>query len=210
VEVADAGEVRRQAAPVLVVGAILFAPGCAHDVRLASRVEVAHVHTIPVAMGVYHPPELRADTRVVRHYSGHSYRFPVGAASVSAFEAAATSLFATVRPVETNAALSRPPEGLAGVLALSIEDFAIDLPALNTGSYAAEIVYRVRLVDARGENVATWRVRGAGHRGGDFDITQIGLRPGPVVDLAIHDAMRQFVTGFRGLPEVERWLATQR
>ena len=131
--------------------------------------------------------------------------FALGEASVRLFDRVWPLLFESSRPVPSRPPLPADQPKLAAVIEPKIEAFDFSLPFLKSGTYTAEITYRMTLYAAEGESLVSWVVRGEGAKPGrgGFEFAQW---PGEAADLAMQDATKKFVTGFRDVPEVRAWL----
>lgn len=182
--------------------------GCTMNVPLSPEVTAARDHRIDRFVGLYFPEETATYTWRESRY-GDQYVFPLGPPSVRAIEEAARRTFARTARVNQLPPLPAGSPDVDAVLEARIEDFSFVLPLLKTSTYSAEIAYRFTLHSPTGAPVASWRVVGEGAQAG-----QIGFEyarwPGEATDLAIADAMRNFVERIDVEPEVTRWLRDSR
>ena len=185
-------------AAALALGA---ATGCTHTIPLKAVLDRPPVAVqASLAVGVYYSPEFRTyEEKIWR--GGDRWDFALGEASVRLLAQAWPFLF------ESNASVpSRPPlqtgqPKLAAVIEPKIEAFDFSLPFLKTGTYTAEITYRMTLYSPEGESLVSWTVRGQGAKPGQAGF-EFARWPGEAADLAMQDATMKLVSGFRDVPEV--------
>ncbi len=191
---------------VLVAGLLLGATaGCAHTIPLRGALGASPTGVqVPVTVGVYYSPEFKArEERIWR--MGDRWDFPLGAASVALLDQAWPIMFEQPVPVSGRPPLGEGSPKVAAVIEPRIEAFDFGLPFLKTGTYTAEITYRMTLYAPDGTSLASWTVRGAGARPGEMGFDFAG-GPGRATDLAMQDAAAKLIGGFRDIPEVRRWL----
>jgi hypothetical protein len=157
----------------------------------------------PVALGVYYSPEFRAhEAKIWR--MGDRWDFALGEASVKLLDRVWPYMVESVLPLP-----SRPPvpadRKVAGVIEPKIDSFDFGLPFLKTGTYTAEITYRMTLYSPDGASLASWAVRGEGAKPGQVGF-EFARWPGQAADLAMQDAARRLMAEFRDIPEVRAWL----
>jgi len=157
----------------------------------------------PVALGVYYSPEFRAhEAKIWR--MGDRWDFALGEASVKLLDRVWPYMVESVLPLS-----SRPPapteRKIAGVIEPKIDSFDFALPFLKTGTYTAEITYRMTLYSPDGASLASWTVRGEGAKPGQVGF-EFARWPGQAADLAMQDAARRLMAEFRDIPEVRAWL----
>src|SRR5262249_8783102 len=142
---------------------------------------------LPLTVGTYYSPDLRNHEEKVWK-KGDRWDFPLGPATVTIFAKAAPLAFTKVVPVQT-----LPPfpdnSGIDAVIEPRIETFDFHLPWIKTGTYEAEISYRIILYDKSGTTIATWIVNGVGAQPGKLGF-EFSRWPGEAADLAVADAMR--------------------
>jgi len=158
------------------------------------------VTPVPLAVGVYYSPEFRAYEHV-RVRQKMRFVAPFGQASVALFDRVLPMIFEGVVPVASPPPLGEGGPKLAAVIEPKIEAFDFDWPVvLAFGAYTAEVTYRFTLYSPEGNPFASWTVRGDGN--------PVGLQAGvpKAIDLAMEDAAKKFMAGFRDVPEVRRWL----
>jgi len=201
---------------VLMLAAVIgLAYGCLYVATPVFETEVPlkptldqrpNVTALPMAVGVFYRPEFRAyvyedaSTR-----TGEALPFPLGRASVTLFERVFSVLFETALPVQSRPPLAAGGPNLAAVIEPGIEAFHYTKPGLRSGTYTAEIAYRFTVFSPQGEEVASWNVRGSGEKAGQVGFG-FGRWMGEATDLAMQNAATKFLTGFRDVPEVRRWL----
>jgi hypothetical protein len=196
-----------------LVAVALVAAGCRMLVPAPVLVREARPERLPLVIGVRYPDDFRSFV----------YRAPwdasvvVGRPSVKVFDEALAMLFARVVAMPGARAPATGDPGVAAVIEPRI--VAVEMwydtgrretagtPVSFAGTHAA-ITYRFTLDSTRGERLATWSVSGDGF----LSANEGGLTPFEerALDLAIRDAAWSFVTGFRDVPEVRRWLDARR
>lgn len=190
-------------AAALTLGA---AAGCAHTIPLkaASLDRPPGAVQAPVAVGIYYSLEFRTHEEKIWR-SGDRWDFALGEASVRLLDRAWPMLFESSAPVPSRPPLQTGQPKLAAVIEPKIEAFDFSLPFLKTGTYTAEITYRMTLYSPEGERLVSWTVRGQGAKPGQVGF-EFARWPGEAVDLAMQEATMKFVSGFRDVPEVRAWL----
>jgi hypothetical protein len=188
---------------VLALGA---ATGCTHVIPLtaASLDRPPGAIQAPVAVGVYYSPEFRTHEQKIWR-GGDRWDFALGEASVRLLDRAWPMIFESSPPVPSRPPMQAGQPKLAAVIEPKIEAFDFSLPFLKTGTYTAEITYRMTLYSPEGESLVSWTVRGQGAKSGQMGF-EFARWPGEAADLAMQDAATKFITGFRDVPEVRAWL----
>lgn len=156
------------------------------------------VGKLPLTVGIYYSVEFRAHEHVRTKDLG-KFVVPSGEASVALFDDILPLMFENTVLVPGRPPLAQRDPRLVAVIEPRIEHFDVDLPVV-IGTIRAEVTYRFTLYSPVGHPFASWRVNGvgeAGPMGGGYD---------KAVDLAMQDAARRFMIGFRAVPEVQRWL----
>jgi hypothetical protein len=185
--------------------AALVISACSHAIPVTGTFSPPpSLTTIPVPVGVYYGPELRSYEHAGSRM-GDRWIVLLGPASVRLFDQAFPALFAQVIPVANRPPLAEGTPRPVGVIEPRIEDFDFTLPFLKTGTYTAEIAYRMTLYTLSGETIASWIVRGVGMKSGEFGF-EFSRWPAEAADLAMQDAASKFLEEFRDVPEVRRWL----
>jgi len=179
--------------------------GCTHAIPLKGNLEPPpDTKRLPLAVGIYYSPDLKAYEHVGAR-SGDWWAFPLGPASTKLFDKVFPIAFESAPVVPNLPPLNPVGPQVAAVIEPRIEAFDFDLPFLKTGTYRAEITYRFTLYSPQGESLASWTVTGVGAKP-----SQVGFEfarwPGEAADLAMQDAASKFLTGFRDVPEVRKWL----
>ena len=187
------------------LGLLSFALGCAHTIPLKPTVEVIpRITKVPATVGVYYAPEFR-NYKHEGSRGGDKWIFALGEASIKLFDQALPQVFTSVISVEKRPPLETASADLTAVIEPRIESFNFALPMIKTGAYTADITYRFTLYSMQGNPVASWPVQGSGVQHGSFGL-EFSRWPGEAADLAMQDAATKFLTGFRDVPEVRRWL----
>lgn len=192
--------------PLAVVLMTSILAGCTWNYEVKGTLEnppTVQGLPIPVAVGVYYGPELRA-YKHTHSKPFHSYVVPVGEPSERLLNQVFRKMFQTVVPVSGRPPLKTPSQGLVAVIEPRIEEFHSDFPALliYVRTYV-EVVYRFTLYSLDGTPVASWIVQGEGE---DTSFGGMGEFLGDASALALKDAAVKLLTGFRDVPEVKRWL----
>ncbi len=196
-----------------IILAGLLMVGCTFTVPLSATVDrPPGVSRIPLAVGVYYSPEFRAYTSTHVKRAGlpglREWNYPVGQVSVTLFDHVFPILFDQLRSSSGRPPLKAVEPALAAVIEPSIEEFSVGVPLLSNGIFTAEITYRFILFSSDGNRVASWTVRGVGEKHGAItfvDWSAWSRWQGEAADLAMQDAAKEFLTGFRNVPEIRRW-----
>ena len=167
-----------------------------------------NVDQLPVTVGVLYSPELVA-YKHVNSKPHHMYIVPLGEPSVRLFDEVFGMMFEKVERVSSRPPLKTLPAGLVAVIEPRIEEFRSDFPAMVAFSFTAyvEVVYRFTLYSLDGTPFASWIVEGEGQETFPLFVgSQHWVFLGLVSGLALQHAAIKFMTGFRDVPEVRRWL----
>jgi hypothetical protein len=190
---------------IVLFAVLLLASACSHAIPVKGTfAPPPNIGRIPLQIGVYYSQEFRTYEHNGARM-GDRWIFPLGPASVDLFDRALPILFERVLPVATRPPLAEGTPRPAAIIEPRIEDFDFSLPFLKTGTYTAEITYRMTLYAPNGETVASWAVKGIGIKSGEFGF-EFSRWPGEAADLAMQDAARKLIEEFRDVPEVRRWL----
>jgi hypothetical protein len=167
----------------------------------------AGLERLPVAVGVHYSPEFR-EAMHARAKGSTKVSVPIGKGSVVLFDSVFPMLFDPAVPVASRPPLASGTQSVAAVIEPRVEAFDFTWPtiALPGTSYTAEITYRFTLYSEDGTPFASWLVSGYGERPVDFEKLKTGSPVGDASSLAMKDAARKFLTGFREVPELQRWL----
>jgi hypothetical protein len=186
---------------LLLVFLIIF--GCTHAIPMKGTMETTPTtERVPLKLGVYYSPDFR-NYKYVGSRGGDGWEFPLGNTSVSLFDRVFSDMFTSARSVDSLPPFSAPQPKLDAVLEPKIESFDFALPFLKTGAYTAEITYRFTLYSLRGDQIASWTVRGSGSKHGQVGF-EFARWPGEAADMAMQDAATKFMIGFSDDPEVRR------
>ncbi len=133
---------------------------------------------------------------------------PIGAGSVTLFDNVFPMLFDPAVPVDSRPPLTGGTRTVAAVIEPRVEAFDFTEPLFPSfgSSYTAEVTYRFTLYSDDGTPFASWLVSGYGERPVDFEKLTTGSPVGDASSLAMEDAARKFLTDFREIPELQRWL----
>src|SRR3989304_2646163 len=152
--------------PLGPIGGAALLSACAHAIPLQATLErPPTVRQVPLAVGVFYSQEFR-DYMHSNWRGGDRWDFPLGQASVKLFGQALPILFESVVPVSGRSPLPEGGAKLAAVIEPKIEAFDFSLPSLQTGTYTAEISYRVTLHSPEDLALASWTVKGIGAKPG--------------------------------------------
>jgi len=198
---------KRRAGLLIALLALGPLTACAHTIPMKPAfVTPTATMQVPVVIGVYYRPDFsQREDKIWR--MGDRWDFPLGQASVLVLDGAWKALFEGYRPVSAPPPLSAGERRVAAVIEPSIEAFDFGLPFLKSGTYTAEITYRFKLYAPDGATLASWTVRGAGAKPGQFGF-DFSRGPGEAAELAMQDAATKLAAGFRDVPEVRAWLRT--
>jgi len=167
------------------------------------------VTPLPIAMGVYYPPEFRTARCSVKYLTGFlkpleeammqpwSRTVIIGPAQVAAFDLMWPAMFKSVVPLESPPS-ANAASGLAGAITVALDDCSL---ANSSGQIShVSITYRFTLTSASGDIKATWSVigftTGVEHGGS-----------GPYLQEALRNAVAKFVAGFDTEPALAAWRA---
>jgi hypothetical protein len=198
---------KRRAGLLIALLAVGLLTACAHTIPIKPAfVSPPATAQVPVVVGVYYSPDFgQREDKIWR--MGDRWDFPLGQASVLVLEGAWKALFEGHTPVPALPPLPAGEPKVAAVIESTIEAFDFGLPFLKSGIYTAEITYRFKLYAPDGTTLASWTVRGAGAKPGQFGF-DFSRGPGEAAELAMQDAATKLAAGFRDVPEVRAWLRT--
>src|SRR5262252_7197588 len=159
---------KRHLGPLISLFELVLLTACAHTIPMKPAFVSATVATqVPIVVGIYYRPGFgQREDRIWR--MGDRWDFPLGQASVLVLEGAWKALFEGHTLVSAPPPLSVGEPKVAAVIEPSIEAFDFGLPFLKSGTYTAEITYRFKLYAPDGTTLASWTVRGAGAKPGQF------------------------------------------
>lgn len=185
--------------------ALGIAAGCTHAIPLKPTIDRPQgIVQVPAVLGVHYTREFK-EYRHSDWRGGDRWDFDLGSASVQLLDRALPALFEGVVPVASRPPLPDGGPKIVAVLEPRIESFDFSLPFLKTGTYTAEITYRLTLSSPQGAPIVSWTVRGAGAKPGQMGF-EFARWPGEAADLAMQEAATRLITGFREVPEVRGWL----
>jgi len=193
-----------------VVLAVTVLAGCSSTAMPDARLETSPaVEPLPMALGVYYPPELR-DFHFSHNFGdgGIIIDYILGPPSITLFDQVLSAMFARTVSSAEDPARSSGNADVAATIALRIERFQ---PSYRAGGVSPlefidiEIVYRATLFSSPGHRVADWTIGGFGSgRPLAFSWSD---DTGAVAAIAMRNAAASFIAGFRQQPEVAKWLA---
>lgn len=179
------------------VGTLLFAlilSGCTHRFESTPDPETPHRgQRLDRTIAVYFSPEFREykythPTGVV----GLS-EFHLGSSSVHMFRAVFEELFGAVLEADTASLHAIRQTQISDIIEVNIRGFDFNYESIHSGINSnAEIAYSFSLRSRGRESVREWSVKGRGKAVNDFEKT---------AKLAMEDAARTFVRGFRQIAE---------
>jgi hypothetical protein len=193
-------------ASVLALAALL--PACVSTIPLDPGAEFVPPSPlrVPLTVGVYYSPELRAYTFEVRQGAMDKLLFPVGHATVRLLDALNPSVFARTVPLD-----SRPPLSATAPSVDAVLEPAIERVNLSSGPFVAqrvllwaELTYRFTVQAPTREQPESWTVTGSGEAtagaGQSFD-----KAAATAMERAMRDAGQKWLTSFFYIPEARRW-----
>ena len=194
----------------LIVGLLVAAMGCAPVVPTPTLIREPRVEPVLLTVGVRYPEGFQS--RLYDKPKGELHVAPlaVGQASTKLLDEAFAALFERIVTLPPSA--PGTPD-LAAVIEPEIEGVGYDQPppGIYTAPQAvsARITYRFTLYRPGGEQLASWSVSAEGAykppMKQSFEIHVSGLVV-RAMELAMRDAAWKFMSGFRQVPDVRRWL----
>ena len=182
--------------------ALLALAGCG-----VKQVQITEPLPTPVAaqhdrhVGLYAAPAFANYVYAEELPDGSDWRIELGPANVALFERTLAGLFRQVSPLER----ARAAGGVEAVFAPEIVDYQFSTPDQNqTDYYEAWIKYRVRFLDAGGEQLAQWPVTAYGRSEKQFLDAEQSLRAATRV--ALRDAAAALVLGLDSQPAVRAFV----
>jgi hypothetical protein len=186
----------------LLLGLALLGAGCATYVRRVDgpQIPVPLVQKIPLAVGVYYPPQFRdarpESKRFIQPGQTITEIWPLGHASVATLDAALRGLFESVVEVK-----QWPPSGeplkVAGVLVPSMPSDCVEVTLTQT-----RIRYRVEWFSSKGLEAESWQVTGVS----GIDMPMV-VPFEALMNEALRSAAANFVVSFYRDPQARAWLA---
>lgn len=171
------------------------------------------IEPLPIAIGVYYPPEFRTYTHVQSFVSLRiSIKYPLGAQNVALFDQALAGMFREVVPLKTWPLEATKEVGFSRVIIPEVEHVSVQTraDASEMGPFPAKVTYRISLHMPTGRKVASWPVSGTSEfmlsGAPDFDAQkkkQLALRD------SMRNAVANFVIHFDKQPAVKNWLSEQ-
>ena len=202
--------VRTCGRPARILSATLLAGfllvGCTMTADLDPQITPpADSARIPMAVGVYYGPELRAyEYTTVLSQRSYEVIVPLGEASVSLFQNLLPGIFETVVEVDGKPTASDPLAGLDAVIEPQIEAFTFRLFFVGKWRFWADIRYRLTIYAIDGSEIASWTVQGDGTSAeGPVSTTSDSI--GRTVEIALEVAATRLVASFEEVPEAARW-----
>lgn len=190
---------------LLFLATLVLAAACTQSVKIKvdSEVPVPTVARIPLTMGAYYDPALRAYAYTEDTEDRPDWNIDSGESQVQLFDRILPSMFDAVQPVAGTSGAT----GVAGVIAPRVAEMQFALPTeTKTDFYEAWIKYQLQLYDADGQLVAEWPVTGYGKaETAMLKSKDDGLST--AINLAMRDAGAKLALGFEHVQEVRRWLA---
>ena len=141
-------------------------------------------------------------------------KFQLGPATVALFDQIVGTMFEKTTPVEPMPEGSSLDPVIDAILHVRLSSFSWEYPYPSTGeyllfipgTYSARIVYEIKFYSVQQELITEWRVSGVAKNEAPY-LTPIvsGIRS-ETVELAMHNAIAQFITQFEDDPEIDGWL----
>ena len=183
---------------------------CNFSVPLSPSLDLSETKSqLPFTVGAYYSPEFQEYEAVelVGFHGESEFIRPLGQASISIFDKALSVIFDKVVHLASWPPLKEIGANVAIVIEPRIEAHDFGPPNRGVGwgpAVWAEITYGIRIYSPKGDEIGVWKVHGMGEtETQSFRELQV---LGRATDQAIQDAITKFVTGFREVPEVKRWL----
>jgi len=194
---------------ILALGAL--AGGCVWSVPQPMLVREPRPERIALRIGVYYSPEFRSFT-YRHHVPGTAWK--LGEPSVRLFGEALALLFTDVVESARPGSNEGLPADVAGVIEPTIVSAGYMFPTTEAARHDGKVcfplhlTYHFTLYSPQGEPVTAWDVSGN-------DCAPVGnpLRTYATLRESFEQVMREdaftFVSGFRDIPNVRRWLSEQ-
>jgi len=188
-----------------------LAGGCVWSVPQPMLVREPRPERIALRIGVYYSPEFRSFT-YRHHVPGTAWK--LGEPSVRLFGEALALLFTDVVESARPGSNEGLPADVAGVIEPTIVSAGYMFPTTEAARrdgkvcFPLHLTYHFTLYSPQGEPVTAWDVSGN-------DCAPVGnpLRTYATLRESFEQVMREdaftFVSGFRDIPNVRRWLAEQ-
>jgi len=185
--------------------AVMFVVSCRPTFTITSDIDVTldappPVTKIPITLGVYYDADFRSNSQALFLNAGHRHIWPIGKASVTLFDQALPQLFQKVVPVSKRPPLGKDEGPVAAVMQPRIEEFDC-----ASWPFISSVTYRITLYLPDGSSFASYLVKGKG----EVSFSETWLHwdnLGVAASYALQDGVRNFMTGFLKVPEVQRWL----
>ena len=165
---------------------------------------------VPLRIGVYNSPELQDFT-----YKHHltDIGWVLGKPSVRLLNEALALLFVEVVEVPRPGSVPNLRGDLAGTIApriVSAEAVYVSGEVVSVGTRVllvqpVQVTYGFTVYSQSGKPVASWEVTGRGKEPADNGVSTLKRN----FELAMAEAARKLVNGFRDIPEVRQWLTEQ-
>lgn len=205
----------RRVAPRLAASLLVFLAlgACTYSAKVSNPAvpSAAQSKQVPLAMGVYYPPEF---LNYVHRQSigGSSLTFNVGNTSATHFSDIFASYFDSAVQFPARPTPEAPAGGVDAVLIPQIESMQTSTPGPYGwgGAWTATLVYRFQMVDPTGLPIATWLVHGSGGASGITWLENPAEKfGGESYNKALAAAGRNFVETFAKEDAVSGWLRAQ-
>jgi len=196
---------------VCIVALGALAGGCVWSVPQPMLVREPRPERIALRIGVYYSPEFRSFT--YRHHVTDT-AWKLGEPSVRLFGEALALLFTDVVELARPGSNQGPRADVAGVIEPAIVSAGFMFPAMEAARrdqkvcFPLHLTYHFTLYSPQGEPVTAWDVSGS-------ECAPVGnpLRTHATLKESFEQVMREdaftFVSGFRDIPNVRRWLTEQ-
>ncbi|HTQ99746.1 MAG TPA: hypothetical protein VMH83_07140 [Candidatus Acidoferrum sp.] len=191
---------------------LLTLAGCATttNIVIGGNYPVPLARKLPLAIGVYYPPQLRnhSYTEVADESEGKDkYVVQSGAAQVKLFNTVLPSMFKSVVMLDSPEQAATQA-GIDAVLIPTLTDFQLGLPQkTRLKSYEIWLKYDIRLTKPGGERIADWAMTAYGKSPEEEKGVVTGIKSAGTV--AMRDLAANFTLGFAKVPDVKDWLQSR-
>jgi hypothetical protein len=190
-----------------LVTALLLAACTGATVQMEGDIPTPLVQPLPLRMGLYFDPTLLDYVYEERIENHGDWRVEVGPMQSKLFQQIASAMFTEATQVESIA----PTAGqLDGILAPTIEDFQIAIPAQTRSDfYEVWIKYQIRVYDDQGSLIAEWPLTAYGKSNeADYGMLESTAQPAmrDATMKALRDAGAFLVLRFATVPPIRAWL----
>jgi len=188
---------------------VMLLGGCGTtEVTISGSFPPPLVEPLPVALGVYYPPEF-AEHEFYDEAKGRSesdWLVRSGEAQVQMWDQLLAHLFTGMRRLDAPPSAETPASGVDAVFIPRVDELQYAIPAhTNIKVYEIWLRYAFELQQPNGEPIANWTMTAYGKTPTAFlQSNEEAVRLAGVV--ALRDAGAHFITTLRRVPDVARWL----